>query len=367
MICILLAAGSVYFILQRYRLNNPPYSPEVNAVLFQAGSNRGQLEKVLEYYSRNSADSLKLRAAEFLIENMPGKYSLEYDVPFEDVMAVYMRWDDHENWQEVDRIFGVGEQRVKEDVKYITADYLIDNIELSFKVWNEQPWGKNVPFDVFCEAILPYRVANEPLENWREKILESFSKLNKSFKEQSGITAVDACIKVNTQLPRLKLMNRMPDMNYSMIMTTTRGMCDEMSALAVFSMRALGIPVTQEFTPKWPHRNTGHTWNSVYDSAGRRFSFMGTEANPGVLHLGSRMPKSKVYRVTYAIQNNIDIDKVDIPPSFSNQCMKDVTEEYIKVFVGSHCRKGKSVASDFLPIRERNVVDSLHERRRCCS
>jgi hypothetical protein len=77
-------------------------------------------------------------------------------------------------------------------------------------------------------------------------------------------------------------MARTPEMNYSMIMTTTRGMCDEMSALAVFAMRALGIPVTQDYTPKWPRSNIGHTWNSVYDSAGRHFSFMGTEAVPGI-------------------------------------------------------------------------------------
>jgi hypothetical protein len=76
-ILIAIIAGSVCFTWQRYRWNNPPYSPEINAVLFQAGDNRSQLEKVLKHYSRNPSDSLKLRAAEFLIANMPGKYSLE--------------------------------------------------------------------------------------------------------------------------------------------------------------------------------------------------------------------------------------------------------------------------------------------------
>jgi hypothetical protein len=350
-VLILLIAGSIYFVFQHYRNSNSEYPPEINAVLSMAGANRSQLETVLKYYSRNPSDSLKLRAAEFLIANMPGKHSLEYDAPFEDVMAVYMRWDEHEEWKEVDRIFGVGKPTVKDDVKHITADYLINNIELSFKVWEEQPWGRNVPFDVFCEDILPYRVANEPLENWREKILESFSRLNRSFKKRPGITAVDACIEVNTQLPRLKLMGRMPEMNYSMIMTTTRGMCDEMSALAVFSMRALGIPVAQESTPKWPRRNIGHTWNSVYDSAGRRVSFMGTEAIPGVSHHGSYMPKSKVYRLTYARQNNIEAAKSNIPPMMRNRYMKDVTEEYVTgsgIVLEPHPEKGAGIE---IPVR----------------
>ncbi|MDR2009047.1 MAG: transglutaminase domain-containing protein, partial [Bacteroidales bacterium] len=70
----LLIAGSIYFAWRRYLWNNPPYSPEINAVLFMAGNNRSQLEKVLKHYGKNPADSLKLKAAEFLIINMPGKY-----------------------------------------------------------------------------------------------------------------------------------------------------------------------------------------------------------------------------------------------------------------------------------------------------
>jgi hypothetical protein len=51
------------------------YSPEIEDVLRQTGKNREELEKVLTYYSCRPADSLKLCAAEFLIINMPGKYS----------------------------------------------------------------------------------------------------------------------------------------------------------------------------------------------------------------------------------------------------------------------------------------------------
>jgi hypothetical protein len=51
---------------------------EVEEVLQEAGSNRCELEKVLKHYSKNPADSLKLRAAEFLIANMSGRYSEYY-------------------------------------------------------------------------------------------------------------------------------------------------------------------------------------------------------------------------------------------------------------------------------------------------
>jgi len=45
-----------------------------------SGANRTELQKVLDRYSSDSADSLKLKAARFLIENIPGHftYSGEY-------------------------------------------------------------------------------------------------------------------------------------------------------------------------------------------------------------------------------------------------------------------------------------------------
>jgi len=40
-----------------------------------AGRNRIEIEKVLTHYRKNPIDSLKYKAAIFLIENMPGHYS----------------------------------------------------------------------------------------------------------------------------------------------------------------------------------------------------------------------------------------------------------------------------------------------------
>jgi hypothetical protein len=77
---------------RHYQWANPPYSPEINAVLFMAGDNRPELEQVLKHYSQKPEDSLKLRAAEFLIVNMPGKYSEYYDAPWNDIATVCLRW-----------------------------------------------------------------------------------------------------------------------------------------------------------------------------------------------------------------------------------------------------------------------------------
>ncbi len=54
-------------------------SEALEQALQMAGDNRAELEKVLAHYSHAPADSLKLRAAVFLIENMPGHYSYDGD------------------------------------------------------------------------------------------------------------------------------------------------------------------------------------------------------------------------------------------------------------------------------------------------
>lgn len=46
------------------------YDRDVRKALSYAGENRGQLEKVIEHYSHDKDDSLKLKAACYLIGNM---------------------------------------------------------------------------------------------------------------------------------------------------------------------------------------------------------------------------------------------------------------------------------------------------------
>ena len=61
------------WLVTAYSCSN--YSSRLKAVLDYSGTNRAELEKVLDHYSQDPADSLKLKASIFLIENMPGHYT----------------------------------------------------------------------------------------------------------------------------------------------------------------------------------------------------------------------------------------------------------------------------------------------------
>ena len=146
---------------------------DVSAALRQAGNNRAELEKVLDRYSGNPADSLKFRAAVFLVENMPGhtyykgnqlEQYLGYYPLLREIMEAGL--SPAVASDSIRNRYGILDEaglKLCKDIETVDSAYLCDNIEWAFKVWKEQPWGRNVPFDDFCEYILPYRVGNETL------------------------------------------------------------------------------------------------------------------------------------------------------------------------------------------------------------
>ena len=146
--------------------------------LAAAGPNRAELEKVLVRYAARPEDSLKYRAAVFLIENMPGHtyYKgeqldnyLEYYAILPEAIS-----SGRGSAAAVDTIrtrYGALDLSSLEhlsDIGTVDSAYLCSNIDWAFKVWEEQPWCRNVSFGDFCEYILPYRVGNETLAEWRE-------------------------------------------------------------------------------------------------------------------------------------------------------------------------------------------------------
>lgn len=45
----------------------------------------------------------------------------------------------------------------RSDLRQITTDYLIANINEAFEQWQGVSWAKDYTFEEFCEWVLPYR------------------------------------------------------------------------------------------------------------------------------------------------------------------------------------------------------------------
>ena len=330
------------------------YSTEVERALRLADSNRIELEKVIDHYSQNRADHLKLKAACFLIENMEYHYSYEgalvndyrrifnYADSLVSSDIKYIPWDSLERVHKKSRRNSI---TPVSDLHNVTSNYLIKNIESAFSMWRK-PWANHLSFQEFCEFILPYRLADEPLNDWREFAISRFGSSLVFPDSNIEYTTKEACVLVNEelinnyQISSSSLVRCPYSLDAKSIFMQKTGVCLDAAMLTTSVMRGLGVPVAIDFTPYWANRSLGHSWNVVHYES-RLVSFMGTESNPGLTKLeytsetGVRQKIAKVYRKTFAKQTTtLDLIREcekDVPPLFSNIHFIDVTKEYMPV------------------------------------
>ena len=318
---------------------------DLNRALSMAGDNADELKAVLNYYSHDPRDSLKYRAALFLIENMPGHYSLGgryIDLYYDSVDSLLSFVTDKESLkQKIDSIaeyYKLSENAIRlEDVEHITANFLINNIERAFEVWPKGGYAEHLSFDQFCEYILPYRVGNEPIEFWRDSLKNKYNDIwAHGYHEGWRHSAFHACCEINNRLREeagvYLLPPAFPIEKYSILARMFIGDCDSYGARATFAMRAKGVPVVKDFTPQWAYRDMGHSWNVVLCNNGRELSFGGVDVNPDVIHKPDAK-MAKVYRTTFA-RNKESLASVckgePIPSNLKSPFYKDVTSQYLE-------------------------------------
>ena len=225
-----------------------------------AGENRKELEKVLDYYAE---DSQKLEAARFLIRNMPRYYGYEgwrldsiqkilitaEQKHFIDD-SILRKWT-KQSLYSLPKIY---------DAHIIKADYLIENIDLSFKMWKERPWNQDLPFEDFCELILPYRIDDEPLSNWRQNYFEVyFSALDSLSNCTDPLRACNALSKELSKKEFFYTVNfDMPHLSAHFLLEHHVGFCREICDRAVYAMRACGIPGTVDMFVYSPEYQGSH-------------------------------------------------------------------------------------------------------------
>jgi len=309
-----------------------------------AGDNRGELERVLDHYRD---DSLKLEAAKFLIANMPGHYSYvgkDVEKYYDEVDSVLQRkrgcpW--HELVDTLEEVWRrqKGRFNVVPDVKIMKADYLIENIEEAVRQWKEGEWATHVSYQEFCEFMLPYKVEElQPLDGWRSYLKGLFSegldKLPYCYMYKNSALWATCCLNDNLRdslKPGLFAYRMEPIHRLDTKMKMPFGVCQDYVEIAAAVLRSEGIPAVVDFTPQWPFRHLGHSWNVLLANSGKTIPFSGVESNPGKPHkLDEKM--AKVYRKTYAANPEIEEllrEESCVPDALRNRFMRDVTNEYM--------------------------------------
>lgn len=341
-----------YLLILLFFISCHRYSPGIREALDSAGKNRLELEKVLNYYSQSPADSLKYRAACFLIENMPGHYSYSNT---QQLNELYDRIDSviqsckNDSLKDVKILltdlfseYSSLNLKTVPDVNIITSKYLIDNIEKSFDLWLNGEWATHVGFEDFCEYLLPYKIFDgQILDDWKSDLKPEFcGDLNTlHYCDLYQNLAYKACATVNAELkdqlnPQIAPNgeNMISIGRLSTLIKMPIGVCEDYCRIASSVMRAKGIPIGTNFTPQWPFRNMGHSWNILLENTGKKLIFEGAGPVPGTPHKKEHK-MAKVFRRTYAVNRELEsvlLTEKYVPAIFrKNYFSKDVTEEYM--------------------------------------
>lgn len=300
-----------------------------------AGSNRSELEIVLAHY-KNDINPLKLRAAEFLIENMP-YYYYQKDKMIDSLKTIkFQNKDQRTRVQDdiVDKWKHVSYTSVPKvyDAHIITAELLIKNIDFSFRVWESSKWNKHYSFEEFCEYILPYRIKDEPLEDWRELYYNKYKSILDSLYNESDV--VEAARAIANYLKNEEFHNQkdweLPHLGASYLFKHRLGTCREACDITLYVMRSLGIPVAVDEYITSPSYSGKHFWTSIIDTTKKAVPFIYNEKELSRAEFDNR-DKGKLYRTYFGVQP----EKVkgtytdsNVPTLFRNPFYKDVSSDY---------------------------------------
>ena len=321
------------------------YGAAVDKALRYAGDNRAELEKVLDHYRQNPADSQKYRAAEYLIRHMPyhTSYSAESYYAYCDALDSLFS-SDTDGDELLAKTNAIAAEfkpllNLSFDIQVIEADYLIWNIDYSFTQWQTLDYLRHLRFEDFCEYILPYKCAEkQPLDTWKRDWvdfgrgeLDYIGQIKDyKFNARRAAEAVNAHFEDSVKMQRVKDVKLIEVLRLNTLAKQPYGDCFDRSRFGLLNCRSKGIPVAFDFTPNWPDRSGGHYWNNILATKRRNIDYEPFRSYPGSYHYTDN-GLAKVFRETYA-PHPLLLEALEregsIPKSLSRLFMKDVTDEY---------------------------------------
>ncbi len=149
------------------------------------------------------------------------------------------------------------------------GEYFLDNVRMSLRAREEMAWGKDIPEDLFRHFVLPVRVNNERMDEFRMIYYDTLRT------RVEGMSLHDAALEINHWCHEKATYVPSDSRTSSPMATmlTAEGRCGEESTFTVSALRTVGIPARQVYTPRWAHTDSNHAWVEVWIDG--KWYFMG--------------------------------------------------------------------------------------------
>ena len=225
------------------------------------------------------------------------------------------------------------------DVEILDESFVSQSI-LNACSYRNKYWNNHLSLQQFYEYILPYKIGDEEIQDWRTYFQNRYGYvLDSLLKEDEYVPAERFCFALISELKRSRKVNIFSSNRFSM---TTRPIsldkvdcatCKDYCDLVTMICRSFGLPVATDGLLYW------HTWNALIEKD-RTIDFY-IEATTRDNHLKEWLDVvgwhnlPKIFRETFHRNPNslaMIHGREPIPPFFRNPYIKDVTKEYYKGF-----------------------------------
>ncbi|MEO0304217.1 MAG: transglutaminase-like domain-containing protein, partial [candidate division WOR-3 bacterium] len=146
------------------------------------------------------------------------------------------------------------------DILNFNRNNFINNLLALRENLKRVTWKDKIDDSLLFHYVIPLRVSQEPLENFYEIYKDTLYELVKN------LSMRDAVFKIN-EWCYTKIEYKPTEPYDQNALTTLRrgfGRCEEMMILFIKSLRTVGIPAREAYTPYWPFTNSNHAWCEVW-------------------------------------------------------------------------------------------------------
>lgn len=318
---------------------------KVDYALHLAGSNREEMQKVIEHCQM--VDSLNLKAAYYLLENMEG-HTFFWSVDIVDFRKKVCSSDLILDKKQVNDMWNSSYRKNAilhlKDLEIIKADFLIGNIDMAFKAWKEVPWRQEISFDDFCQYVLPYRFDKELLaDGWRDSLF------NRYYPYVKNVSSAKEAFEIIYEVAASQFFSSSSEFPFVLdpvaMLHQKDFSCMQRTILIGSIMRSLCIPVSIDCVNYWAnYSSNGHSWialitkdgtYSIYEEEreAKRFNMIDATRfkmdyqieDDYPFDCGFQKRFAKIWRITYGRNDNRDIPEIQ---SLSNPFLIDASAEY---------------------------------------
>lgn len=226
------------------------------------------------------------------------------------------------------------------DVADYSFDFYLEQTECALRAREELPWGEKVPEREWLHFVLPLRVNNENLDDFRTSCFEELASRVRGLSMEEAVKEVNHWCHEHVTYKPSDSRTSSPLAS----MKTATGRCGEESTYTVAALRAVGIPARQVYTPRWAHTDDNHAWVEAWVDG--TWCFLGACEPEAVLNLGwFNLPASRGMLMHTKVFGNYAGEE-DVISRTKTYTEINVTDNYAKTARTSVCvvdEKGQKV------------------------